>query len=64
MAGCASKTEQTGASTSSGSDGKVIKIVTQSPLSGGSATQGEAIKLGAQLQIEEQKKRRLKKAWI
>lgn len=55
LAGCASKTEQTGASTSSGSDGKVIKIVTQSPLSGGSATQGEAIKLGAQLQIEEQK---------
>lgn len=56
LAGCAgSKTEQTGASTSSGSDGRVIKIVTQSPLSGGSATQGEAIKLGAQLQIEEQK---------
>jgi branched-chain amino acid transport system substrate-binding protein len=33
----------------------VIKIATQSPLSGGSATLGEAIKLGAQLALEEQK---------
>jgi branched-chain amino acid transport system substrate-binding protein len=35
--------------------GSVIKIATQSPLSGGSATLGEAIKLGAQLALEEQK---------
>lgn len=33
----------------------VIKIATQTPLSGGSATLGEAIKLGAQLALEEQK---------
>jgi branched-chain amino acid transport system substrate-binding protein len=33
----------------------VIKVATQSPLSGGSATLGEAIKLGAQLALEEQK---------
>ncbi|AGK53366.1 branched-chain amino acid ABC transporter substrate-binding protein [Bacillus sp. 1NLA3E] len=33
----------------------VIKIATQSPLSGGSATLGEAIKLGAQLALDEQK---------
>lgn len=33
---------------------KVIKIATQSPLSGGSAIIGEAIKLGAQLKLEEE----------
>lgn len=36
---------------------KVIKIATQSPLSGGSATLGEAIKLGAQLALEEQQEK-------
>lgn len=51
MAGCS------GAKDSSGgeSNGKVIKIATQSPLSGGSATLGDAIKLGAQLALEEEK---------
>jgi branched-chain amino acid transport system substrate-binding protein len=47
------------ASTDDGKKGdggaSVIKIATQSPLSGGSATLGEAIKLGAQLALEEQK---------
>jgi branched-chain amino acid transport system substrate-binding protein len=46
------------ASTDDKKDGdgaSVIKIATQSPLSGGSATLGEAIKLGAQLALEEQK---------
>ncbi|MFD1954713.1 branched-chain amino acid ABC transporter substrate-binding protein [Paenibacillus thailandensis] len=33
----------------------VIKIASQSPLSGGSAVQGEAIKLGAQMALEERK---------
>ncbi|WP_026694960.1 branched-chain amino acid ABC transporter substrate-binding protein [Peribacillus kribbensis] len=43
-------------SSSEGSNGsKVIKIATQTPLSGGSATLGEAIKLGAQMQLDEQK---------
>ncbi|WP_445491224.1 branched-chain amino acid ABC transporter substrate-binding protein [Niallia sp. 03133] len=53
ISGCSSTKD-----TSSESDSKktVIKIATQSPLSGGSATQGEAIKLGAQLAIEDQKK--------
>jgi branched-chain amino acid transport system substrate-binding protein len=33
----------------------VIKIASQSPLSGGSAVQGEAIKLGAQMSLEDHK---------
>ncbi|GKU85250.1 branched-chain amino acid ABC transporter substrate-binding protein [Niallia sp. NCCP-28] len=54
ISGCSSTSSSDG--KGSGSDGKkVIKIATQSPLSGGSATLGEAIKLGAQLAIEEQK---------
>ncbi|WP_163102696.1 branched-chain amino acid ABC transporter substrate-binding protein [Peribacillus alkalitolerans] len=52
LAGCSSKTT-TG--ESSGGKSSVIEIATQSPLSGGSATLGEAIKLGAQLAMEEQK---------
>lgn len=56
LAGCSgNKSQQTSGTTSDGGGGKVIKIVTQSPLSGASATQGEAIKLGAQLKLEEQK---------
>jgi branched-chain amino acid transport system substrate-binding protein len=54
LAGCGAKSE----STSSVGDTKgsnVIKIATQTPLSGGSATLGEAIKLGAQLALDEQK---------
>ena len=35
----------------------VIKIATQTPLSGGSATIGEAIKLGAQLALDDQKEK-------
>lgn len=42
-------------SAEAGGDLKVIKIATQSPLSGGSAVQGEAIKLGAQMAYEERK---------
>ncbi|RYM05436.1 branched-chain amino acid ABC transporter substrate-binding protein [Sporolactobacillus sp. THM7-7] len=43
--------------SSGGSDGKtVIKIASQSPLSGGSATLGDAIRNGAQLAIKEHKK--------
>ncbi|MDF2534641.1 MAG: branched chain amino acid transporter substrate-binding protein [Bacillales bacterium] len=49
LSGCGSKTSSDG-----GSD-KVIKIATQSPLSGGNATLGEAIKLGAQMALEERK---------
>ncbi|HHY66807.1 MAG: branched-chain amino acid ABC transporter substrate-binding protein [Kyrpidia sp.] len=36
-----------------GASGGVIKIATQSPLSGGNATLGEAIKLGAQMAVED-----------
>ncbi|MCP8969145.1 branched-chain amino acid ABC transporter substrate-binding protein [Ectobacillus ponti] len=53
-AGCGTKTASTSGGTSSEA-GKVIKIATQSPLSGGSATVGESIKLGAQFALEEQK---------
>ncbi|CAI9393136.1 branched-chain amino acid ABC transporter substrate-binding protein [Niallia sp. Sow4_A1] len=52
MSGCASNANS---DSEGSSDNKVIKIVTQSPLSGGSATLGEAIKLGAQLAIDQQK---------
>lgn len=49
ISGCAS-------GSAGGSKGKtVIKIATQTPLSGGSATLGDAIKSGAQLAIEDQK---------
>lgn len=54
ISGCSSnKTSSSGGGTQGGKT--VIKIASQSPLSGGSATQGEAIKLGAQLAIEDQK---------
>jgi branched-chain amino acid transport system substrate-binding protein len=50
LAGC-------GGESGGSSGGKVIKIATQTPLSGGSATLGESIKLGAQLALEENKKK-------
>jgi branched-chain amino acid transport system substrate-binding protein len=56
LAACSGeKTSSDGNKNDSGSE--VIKIATQSPLSGGSATLGEAIKLGAQLALEEQKEK-------
>ncbi|MFD1989067.1 branched-chain amino acid ABC transporter substrate-binding protein [Paenibacillus nicotianae] len=58
LAGCGngatSSSGSTGSSTAS-TGGKVIKIATQSPLSGGSSIQGEAIKLGAQMSMEDHK---------
>jgi branched-chain amino acid transport system substrate-binding protein len=61
LAGCGSG----GSSTTSGSTDTakpaataaktVIKIATQSPLSGGSSVQGEAIKLGAQMSLDANK---------
>ena len=39
------------------SGGTVIKIATQSPLSGGSSILGEALKLGAQMKLEEEQKK-------
>ncbi|MDO7907112.1 branched-chain amino acid ABC transporter substrate-binding protein [Paenibacillus sp. JX-17] len=60
MAGCSSNSSSGTNAASSGSSGgdskgTVIKIATQSPLSGGSSIQGEAIKLGAQLSLEDHK---------
>ncbi|WP_066064384.1 branched-chain amino acid ABC transporter substrate-binding protein [Neobacillus soli] len=52
LAGCGSKSGDDGKSSA-----KVIKIATQTPLSGGSATIGEAIKLGAQMKLDEEKKK-------
>lgn len=50
LSACGSKKE-------SGGDGdlKVIKIASQSPLSGASSVQGEAVKLGGQMALEERK---------
>jgi branched-chain amino acid transport system substrate-binding protein len=53
LAGCSSDLKKS--NEDEAADGKtVIKIATQSPLSGGSAILGEAIKLGAQLKLEEE----------
>ncbi|CUA80219.1 branched-chain amino acid ABC transporter substrate-binding protein [Anoxybacillus suryakundensis] len=58
LTGCsADKTSQTSKNNGEGGGGTVIKIATQSPLSGGAATLGESIKLGAQLALEEQKEK-------
>ncbi|MFX3617163.1 MAG: branched-chain amino acid ABC transporter substrate-binding protein [Sporolactobacillus sp.] len=57
ISGCAS------GSSSGGKNLKVIKIATQSPLSGGSATLGEAIKLGAQLALQDNEKKFEKKGF-
>ncbi|WML31466.1 branched-chain amino acid ABC transporter substrate-binding protein [Neobacillus sp. OS1-32] len=54
LAGCSSS-KSDGNEGKSG--GKVIKIATQTPLSGGSATIGEAIKLGAQMKLDEEKQK-------
>jgi branched-chain amino acid transport system substrate-binding protein len=62
LSGCSSeKTSSSGGETSEGKT--VIKIATQSPLSGGSATLGEAIKLGAQLALEDHKAEFAKKGF-
>lgn len=50
LAACSSKSK--GDESASGSN--VIKIATQTPLSGGSAIIGESIRLGAQMKLEEQ----------
>ncbi|KIP20668.1 Leucine-, isoleucine-, valine-, threonine-, and alanine-binding protein precursor [Anoxybacillus ayderensis] len=58
LAGCsAEKTSETAKNGGESGGGTVIKIATQSPLSGGAATLGESIKLGAQLALEEQKEK-------
>ena len=57
LAGCSSKSSDSSDGGSGGSGGKVIKIATQSPVSGGSAILGEALKLGAQLKLEEESKK-------
>ncbi|MBD0380832.1 branched-chain amino acid ABC transporter substrate-binding protein [Paenibacillus sedimenti] len=59
LAGCANRSS-TSVPNNSKSDNEsneltVIKIATQSPLSGGSAVQGEAIKLGAQMSLDDHK---------
>lgn len=59
LAGCGNNGDSSSSAkdstASGGASGKVIKIATQSPLSGGSSIQGEAIKLGAQLSLEDHK---------
>ncbi|BDH62006.1 branched chain amino acid ABC transporter substrate-binding protein [Lysinibacillus sp. PLM2] len=48
------KNPQTSDKTEAADTKTIIKIATQSPLSGGSANIGEAIKLGAQMKLEEE----------
>lgn len=55
LAACSGEKASTDNGKKDDGGASVIKIATQSPLSGGSATLGEAIKLGAQLALEEQK---------
>ncbi|WP_261305126.1 branched-chain amino acid ABC transporter substrate-binding protein [Paenibacillus andongensis] len=61
LVGCGTSTSTSTSSTaettkpSSAVTKSVIKIATQSPLSGGSAVQGEAIKLGAQMSLDDHK---------
>ena len=52
LAGCGAKSKTDGKK-----DLPIIKIATQTPLSGGSATIGEVIKLGAQLALDDQKEK-------
>ncbi len=56
-AGCGSGNGNSSSNQEGGakSGGQVIKIASQSPLSGGSSIQGEAIKLGAQLSLDDHK---------
>ncbi|MGE7665645.1 branched-chain amino acid ABC transporter substrate-binding protein [Ureibacillus composti] len=58
LAACSSSTTTTEESTTTGGEAaessKVIKIATQTPLSGGNAIIGESMKLGAQMKLEEE----------
>lgn len=51
VAGCGASSTSSGSSAGDGSN--VIKIATQSPLSGPESLEGEAIKLGAQLAVQD-----------
>lgn len=56
MAGCTSKGNDNSATTKNEArTNKVIKIASESPLSGGSAAFGESIKLGTQIAVDKQK---------
>lgn len=52
LAACSSKS--TDSQDATAKEGTVIKIATQTPLSGGSAIVGESMRLGAQMKLEEQ----------
>ncbi|MDM5334392.1 branched-chain amino acid ABC transporter substrate-binding protein [Ureibacillus composti] len=58
LAACSSSTTTTEETTTTGGEAaqgsKVIKIATQTPLSGGNAIIGESMKLGAQMKLEEE----------
>ena len=53
LAACSSDSADNSSDTA-GDSGTVIKIASQTPLSGGSAIIGEAIRLGAQLKLEQE----------
>ena len=54
LAACSSDGDSSSDGNGASDGGTVIKIATQSPLSGGSSILGEAIRLGAQLKLEEE----------
>lgn len=54
LAACSSDGDSSSDGKGASDGAKVIKIATQSPLSGGSSILGEAIRLGAQLKLEEE----------
>ncbi|KGR78349.1 branched-chain amino acid ABC transporter substrate-binding protein [Ureibacillus manganicus] len=55
LAACSSGTSDSSKGTETSNGKTVIKIATQSPLSGGSSVIGDAIKSGAQMKLEEEK---------
>lgn len=54
LAGCSTSTSNTSNNTSNSTNSKVIKIAAHAPMSGSNAIIGEAIKLGAQMKLEEE----------
>lgn len=54
LAGCSTSTSNTSNNTSYSTNSKVIKIAAHAPMSGSNAIIGEAIKLGAQMKLEEE----------
>ena len=57
LAACSEDSSSEGEKEPTSGGSKVIKIATQGPLSGGSSILGEALKLGAQMKLEEEQEK-------